>query len=439
MTLLAETRLSLVAGAPHRALRYLTPTAFVIDVAAVSLAGAAATLGRDRLAIFDPSIVQVSDTLGYAGPLMMLGWLLMLWLVGAYSSDVFGAGTDEYKRVLNASVLAAGLVGVGSYLAQFELSPRLLRSALRDRRPDPARRPLRAPPGAHARPPPRRPPAPRPHRRRRPPRRRRRAGCSSARPGSATRSSAPSSPTARITGRDRRRRPRPRHARPSACRSSTWPTPTSSSSPAARSTRPPQMRRLAWELEQRRRRGRRRAARHRRLQRAGPDPPGRRPAADPHRQAALRRGASRAGKRTFDVVGVLALLVLFSPLLAFAALRIKLHDRGPVLFRQTRVGRDGERSAASSSARWCVDAEAAAGRSCTPRPATDDGLFKMKDDPRITRPGTWLRRFSIDELPQLFNVLLGDMSLVGPRPPLADRGGALRQATWSAGCGSAPA
>src|SRR3954468_21345568 len=122
MTLLAESRFSVVTSAPHRALRYLTPTAFVIDVLAVSVAGTAASLGRDRLQIFDPSIVQVSDTLGLAGPLMMGGWLLMLWLAGGYSRDVFGAGTDEYKRVLNASVLAAGLVGVGAYLAKFPLS-----------------------------------------------------------------------------------------------------------------------------------------------------------------------------------------------------------------------------------------------------------------------------------------------------------------------------
>ena len=122
MTLLAESRFSLAVSAPTRALNYLAPTAFVTDFVAVCVAGAAATLGRDQLGIFDASIVQVSDTLGLAGPLMMGGWLLVLWLVGAYSSDVFGAGTDEYKRVLNASVLAAGLVGVGAYLAKFQLS-----------------------------------------------------------------------------------------------------------------------------------------------------------------------------------------------------------------------------------------------------------------------------------------------------------------------------
>jgi hypothetical protein len=121
MTLLAESRLSFVTGAPSRALRHLAPSAFVTDVLAVALAGLGAAVGRDRLGVFDPGLT-VADTLGLAGPLMVGGWLLALWLVGSYSRDVFGVGTDEYKRVLNASVLAAGLVGVGAYLAKFPLS-----------------------------------------------------------------------------------------------------------------------------------------------------------------------------------------------------------------------------------------------------------------------------------------------------------------------------
>jgi exopolysaccharide biosynthesis polyprenyl glycosylphosphotransferase len=127
--------------------------------------------------------------------------------------------------------------------------------------------------------------------------------------------------------------------------------------------------------------------------------------------------ASRAGKRVFDVVGSLALLVLFAPLFVIAAVWVKLHDRGPVLFAQERTGRDGSMFRCLKFRSMVVDAErllpelhALTGH--------QDGLFKMEDDPRITRPGRWLRRYSIDELPQLVNVLRGEMSLVGPRPPL---------------------
>ena len=88
-----------------------------------------------------------------------------------------------------------------------------------------------------------------------------------------------------------------------------------------------------------------------------------------------------------------------------------------MLFRQIRVGRDGELFTCLKFRSMVVDAE-----SILPDLHTEvghgDGLFKMPDDPRITRPGQWIRRYSVDELPQLINVLRGDMSLVGPRPPL---------------------
>ena len=128
--------------------------------------------------------------------------------------------------------------------------------------------------------------------------------------------------------------------------------------------------------------------------------------------------ATRLGKRTFDVVGALALLFVFSPLLLFIALRIKLHDKGPVLFQQSRVGRQGVpfRCAEVPHAWWSTPRTCSP--PCTSRTGYDGGLFKMEDDPRITKPGRWLRRFSLDELPQLWNVVRGDMSLVGPRPPL---------------------
>ena len=101
------------------------------------------------------------------------------------------------------------------------------------------------------------------------------------------------------------------------------------------------------------------------------------------------------------------------------ALAITLGDRGPVLFRQTRVGKDGTPFTLFKFRTMVVDAEQ---RKAELMGLNDsDGvLFKMRKDPRITRVGSWLRRYSLDELPQLFNVLNGDMSLVGPRPALPD-------------------
>lgn len=124
-----------------------------------------------------------------------------------------------------------------------------------------------------------------------------------------------------------------------------------------------------------------------------------------------------AAKRTFDVVGALALIVLFSPVLLMAAILISAHDRGPVLFRQPRVGRDGELFDCLKLRSMVVGAEAMLPDLLVQEGHTQ-GLFKMPEDPRITRPGRWLRRFSVDELPQLVNVIRGQMSLVGPRPPL---------------------
>jgi exopolysaccharide biosynthesis polyprenyl glycosylphosphotransferase len=126
-------------------------------------------------------------------------------------------------------------------------------------------------------------------------------------------------------------------------------------------------------------------------------------------------GATRLAKRAFDVAGASAIILALSPLMLFAALRIKLHDGGPVMFRQTRVGRDGETFGCFKFRTMVVDAES---KVAELQKAMGAGalLFKMQDDPRITRPGKWMRRFSVDELPQLFNVFKGDMSLIGPRP-----------------------
>jgi exopolysaccharide biosynthesis polyprenyl glycosylphosphotransferase len=110
-------------------------------------------------------------------------------------------------------------------------------------------------------------------------------------------------------------------------------------------------------------------------------------------------------KRLFDVVGSLGALVLTAPLAAAAALWVKLESPGPVLYRQERLGREGVTFTILKFRTMAADAEMATGP-----------VWAVDDDPRITRAGRWLRRFRIDEVPQLINVLRGEMSLIGPRP-----------------------
>ena len=124
--------------------------------------------------------------------------------------------------------------------------------------------------------------------------------------------------------------------------------------------------------------------------------------------------SSRAIKRGEDIVGACFGLILTAPLLAVAAVAIKLDSEGPVLFRQSRVGRDGREFAILKFRSMYADAEAR--RAELEALNETEGLFKLTVDPRVTRVGQILRKASIDELPQLFNVLRGEMSLVGPRP-----------------------
>jgi exopolysaccharide biosynthesis polyprenyl glycosylphosphotransferase len=128
--------------------------------------------------------------------------------------------------------------------------------------------------------------------------------------------------------------------------------------------------------------------------------------------------AGGLSKRLFDVVLAGLALVLLSPVLLVVAALVKLHDGGPVLFRQPRIGREGETFQMLKFRSMVVDAEARLA-ALRDQNEFDSVLFKMKEDPRITPLGRVLRRYSIDELPQLVNVLRGEMSLVGPRPPLS--------------------
>ncbi|GBC76760.1 UDP-glucose:undecaprenyl-phosphate glucose-1-phosphate transferase [bacterium HR08] len=155
------------------------------------------------------------------------------------------------------------------------------------------------------------------------------------------------------------------------------------------------------------------------------------------------RGPNRHLKRAFDVILSLLALILLSPLLLLIAVLIKLDSRGPILFRQERVGMDGRlftlykfRTMRADADEWphrelmarairgslrAVSAEPSPCRSNARHPKQDAPRIlygKVPNDRRITRVGRWLRRWSLDELPQLFNVLKGEMSVVGPRPPI---------------------
>ena len=125
----------------------------------------------------------------------------------------------------------------------------------------------------------------------------------------------------------------------------------------------------------------------------------------------------RLVKRLLDIVIALAALLIGAPLFGLIALLVKL-DGGPVFFRQTRIGLLGREFGMLKFRSMSVDAEARLAELLAKNEKAGGVTFKMANDPRVTRVGRFIRRASIDELPQLVNVLLGDMSIVGPRPPL---------------------
>lgn len=130
-------------------------------------------------------------------------------------------------------------------------------------------------------------------------------------------------------------------------------------------------------------------------------------------------GVRAIAKRAVDIAGSILLMLVLWPVMLAAALAIRLVDGAPVLFNQLRVGKDGSEFVLRKFRTMQIGAEES-------RPGLEslneagDHLFKVRNDPRVTRVGDFLRRWSIDELPQLWNVLVGEMSLIGPRPPLPD-------------------
>ena len=413
MSILSEQRARLTSVTPSRFLRYLPGTAFLLDFAIIGLCTVVAVLGRQRLS-FVNGPTDVSEMAMVAGPLIAVGWLFVLLVMGAYAPSVLGAGTDEYKRVANGSLIAGGLVGVGCFLLDADLSRGFFVLAF-----------LLGVPGLLV--------------------------------GRGVLRRALH--TARRRGALRHRvliAGSPSHVDEIAgvLRRETWLgyqvvgclTPAHDLTEETRLGVPVlgnsddatsivlesgadviffaggalhsanQLRKVVWDLE------------HHDVQvvvapsvtdissdRIKVRPVGGLPLM--HIDPPSWTDASRWGKRLFDFAGSLGLIMAFSPLMLVAALQIKLHDRGPVLFRQTRIGKDGTEFACLKFRTMVTNAEELLAKLHAEQ-GYENGLFKMKEDPRITRPGKLLRRLSLDELPQLFNVLRGEMSLVGPRPPL---------------------
>lgn len=142
------------------------------------------------------------------------------------------------------------------------------------------------------------------------------------------------------------------------------------------------------------------------------------------RRSARERGYE-AAKRTLDVIIALAAITALAPVLSALCLLVRMTSPGPAFFRQERVGRGGRKfTMLKLRTMYCgtsdeIHREYVAGLASGEVASTGpQGVFKLETDPRVTRAGAWLRRTSLDELPQLFNVLGGEMSLVGPRPVL---------------------
>ncbi len=413
MTIPSQRRTRPATRTSRRPLHYLPVTALALDSVILTCATAIAIRGREELPFFyQPAVL--SEPLEVIGPLLLMGWLLMITIRGGYKENVFGVGLDEYKRLISASLLTTGLLGVGCYLARFQLSrgffalefavgiPLLVlgrfllrRAVCRARARGLLRhRVLIAGSLDHID---------------------EIAGVLSRETwlgyhvvGALT----PTTDTEEET-------PGGVPVLGNACDAGDLILQADAdvlffASGAFASAR--DFRGTVWELEK-----------YDVQVVVAPsvtDVSGERVRIRPvgglplmHLDPPRATDASRWGKRIFDIVGSIGLLVLFAPLLLVAAVWVKRSDGGSVVFRQARVGRYGAPFECLKLRTMVVDAESRL-PALRDREGHSDGLFKLKDDPRVTPPGRWLRRYSIDELPQLVNVLRGEMSLIGPRPPL---------------------
>lgn len=395
-------------------LRYIPTVAFGADLVLITIGVFLAILGRETLPFPGYAPTDVSATLDVAGALIIISWVVALAIFGAYRPQVFGAGLDEYKRVVNASLVTGAAVGVGSFLLRFPLSrgffvlafligiPVLVLGRYLLRR-----------------------------------------SIHKARTGGALQHrvviSGDEGHVDEIASVLRREKwlgydvvgaltPEPGERYATHLGIPLLGSAADIAQVAIRAEADVvflvggafkssiEMRQLAWDLE------------HEDIavvlapsvtdvssERIRVRPVGGMPLI--HLEKPRSAAAIRRAKRTFDVIGSLMLLFAFAPIFAFSAYKVWRFDGGPVLFRQIRVGRDSVGFGCLKFRTMVTDAEDRLAE-LRAQAGHEVGLFKMENDPRITVPGTWMRRFSLDELPQLVNVLRGDMSLVGPRPPL---------------------
>ncbi len=138
----------------------------------------------------------------------------------------------------------------------------------------------------------------------------------------------------------------------------------------------------------------------------------------------------RMVKRISDIVISAAAIVISSPIMLITMLAVKLDSKGPVIFKQTRVGQNGRNFSIYKFRSMYTDAEERKKELMDQNEVSSGMMFKIKNDPRVTRVGKFIRKTSIDELPQLFNVLKGDMSLVGTRPPTVDEVAKYKKSEW---------
>jgi exopolysaccharide biosynthesis polyprenyl glycosylphosphotransferase len=407
-----------------RALRALPLTALFLDAVLVTATVMLAAYGRSRTVPFypgrlAPGLSDANDGRSLAQSVTMvaiplvIGWIAVIALRGGYDRGIFGAGGDEYKAVVNSSLLTAALLGIGCYLTKFQLSRGFFVWAF-------VIGPILLACGRFLL--------------RRSLHRARKHGSMAQRTmivGSDDHVDAVASVLARETwlGYDVLGALVPAGVSPETDGGVRILGDVEEAAALVRAydadvvfvvggafDHPLAMRNLVWDLE---------SDNVQVIMAPGvTDVSSERIRVRPvaglpllHLDRPRSQDALRWAKRTFDIVGSALILAVAAPLMLWTAWQIKRYDGGPVLFRQTRVGRDGDYFTCLKFRSMVVDAERVL-QDLHSEVGYHEGLFKMQRDPRITRPGQWIRRYSIDELPQLINVLRGDMSLVGPRPPL---------------------